>query len=42
MVNDGRMGVSEKNMIIMYYSANYEMALNYIRSFLHILKFSWL
>jgi hypothetical protein len=37
MVNDGRMGVSEKNMIIMYYGVNYEMALNYIRALLHIL-----
>lgn len=40
MVNDGRMDVSEKNMIIMYYSSNYEMALNYIRTSLHVFKFS--
>jgi hypothetical protein len=34
------MDVSEKNMIIMYYSSNYEMALNYIRTSLHVFKFS--
>lgn len=38
MVNDGRMGVSEKNMITVYYSANYEMALSYIRTSLHVLQ----
>jgi hypothetical protein len=38
MVNDDRMEVSEKNMIIMYYGANYEMALNYIRTLLRVLN----
>lgn len=38
MVNDDRMGVSEENMIMMYYGANYEMALNYIRTLLHDLN----
>lgn len=38
MVNDDRMGVSEKSMIMMYYGANYEMVLNYIRTLLHVLN----
>lgn len=35
-------GVSEENMIIMYYGANYEMALNYIRTLPRVLNISFL
>lgn len=42
MVNDDRMGGSEKNMIIMYYGANYKTVLNYIRTLLHVLNVHFL